>query len=212
MVSTSPPLSAARTATYLLGMTADELGRIAYIALIGMAVGGWLFADARRQLGQTLRNLLIWACIFLGTIGAVGLWEDVRNDVAPRQLVLEDGGRIEIPISFDGHYYLELRVNDEEVEFVIDTGATDMVLSIGDAARLGINTDELAFTNIARTANGEVRTAPAVLERIEVGGIIDMDVPVVVNGGEMDASLLGMRYLRRFDRIEISDDTMVLER
>lgn len=193
-------------------MTADELGRFAYIALIGIAVGGWLYADLRRQFGQTLRNLLIWGCIFLGTIGAVGLYEDIRNDVSPRQLVLEGGGRIEVPIAFDGHFYLDLEVNQEHVEFVIDTGATDVVLSMQDAAKLGLNTDTLAFTNIARTANGEVKTAPAVLERIEVGGIIDFDVPVVVNGGEMDASLLGMRYLQRFDRIEISDGMMVLER
>jgi aspartyl protease family protein len=42
--------------------------------------------------------------------------------------------------------------------------------------------------------------------------MIDRNVPVVVNEGEMQQSLLGMRYLQRFDRLEISGGTMVLER
>jgi aspartyl protease family protein len=34
----------------------------------------------------------------------------------------------------------------------------------------------------------------------------------VVNGGDLFESLLGMSYLRRFDRLEITGGRMVLER
>ena len=193
-------------------MTADEIGRLAYIILIGVAVAGWLASDLRHRLGPTLRNLLAWSFIFLGVIGAVGLWEDVRSDLAPRQLVIEDGARIEIPRSFDGHYYVTLDANGVPVDFVVDTGASDIVLTREDASRLGIAPEDLAFIGRAGTANGEVRTAPARLDTLAAGSVTDRNVPVVVNEGEMDRSLLGMRYLQRFSRLEISDGTMVLER
>lgn len=193
-------------------MTADEIGRFVYIGLIAFAVSGWLMADARKQLGVTMRNLLVWSFIFVGVIGAVGLWEDLKSDVVPRQLVLEGGSRIELPLSRDGHYYMTLEANGSPVRFVVDTGATDIVLTRQDAEMLGIDVDDLAFSSIARTANGVVQTAPTVLKTLAAGGVIDRNVRVVVNGGEMDASLLGMRYLRSFSRIEISNRTMVLER
>jgi aspartyl protease family protein len=193
-------------------MTADEIGRLAYIILIGIAVAGWLASDLRNRLGPTLRNMLAWSFIFLGVIGAVGLWDDVRSDLAPRQLIVEDGGRVEVPRSFDGHYYLQLEADGVPVDFVVDTGATDIVLTREDAARLGIDVNALAFVGRAGTANGEVRTAPARLTTLALGTITDRDVPVVVNEGEMDQSLLGMRYLQRFSRLEIADGRLVLER
>lgn len=193
-------------------MTADDFGRLAYIIMIGVAVAGWLASDLRHRLGPTLKNLLAWCFIFLGTIGAVGLWDDVRSDLAPRQMVMEGGARIEIPRSFDGHYYVTLQANGQPVDFVVDTGATDIVLTREDAARLGIGVEDLAYVGRAGTANGLVRTAPARLATLAAGGVTDRDVPVVVNEGEMDRSLLGMRYLQRFRRLEIADGTMVLER
>ena len=47
---------------------------------------------------------------------------------------------------------------------------------------------------------------------VTVGDITDTDVPAVVIGGELDQSLLGMSYLRRFARVGIEGDTLVLER
>ncbi|MEM9031223.1 MAG: TIGR02281 family clan AA aspartic protease [Pseudomonadota bacterium] len=193
-------------------MTADDLGRLAYIILIGVAVTGWLASDLRHRLGRTLRYLLAWCFIFLGVIGAAGLWEDIRSDLAPRQLVVENGARIEVPMGFDGHYYLTLDANGTAVDFIVDTGATDIVLTRRDAARLGIDLETLTFSGRAGTANGEVRTAPTQLDTLALGGVTDRNVPVVVNSGEMDQSLLGMRYLQRFERLEISSGTLVLER
>ena len=155
--------------------------------------------------------MLIWCFIFLGAIGGYGLWEDIRNDVAPRQSVL-GGGVIEVPRAFDGHYYLTLEVEGRPVEFVVDTGATDIVLSRDDAERLGIDTARLRYTGFANTANGTVRTARVALETLSLGGITDRNVPAVVNEGEMDGSLLGMRYLQRFSRLEISNGKLLLER
>ena len=176
-------------------MTGDEIARLFYLGLLGFAVAGWAMAESRRGMGVFLK-----------------LWEDIRNDVAPRQLVLEGGARIEAPRAVDGHYYLTVEVNGREVDFVVDTGATDIVLTREDAERLGIDTGSLSYRGLAGTANGMVRTARVSLDRVRLGGVTDRNVGAVVNEGEMDKSLLGMRYLQRFDRLEISDGTLVLER
>ena len=193
-------------------MTGDEIARLFYLGLLGFALAGWAMAESRRGMGIFLKRLLVWAFLFLGVIGAYGLWEDIRNDVAPRQLVLEGGARIEAPRAVDGHYYLTVEVNGREVDFVVDTGATDIVLTREDAERLGIDTGSLSYRGLAGTANGMVRTARVSLDSVRLGGVTDRNVRAVVNEGEMDKSLLGMRYLQRFDRLEISDGTLVLER
>jgi len=193
-------------------MDTSEFPRLAYLALLLVAVAGWFLAENRVSLGKTLRMALAWGLIFLGAIAAVGLWGDIRSDIVPRQAVMADGARIEVPRAFDGHYYLTLRLNGEPVQFVVDTGATDMVLTLDDAARIGLDTTDLVYTGRAMTANGNVRIAYATVSEVALGGLRDRNVRVSVNEGDMPGSLLGMSYLQRFDRLEISDGTLVLER
>ena len=47
---------------------------------------------------------------------------------------------------------------------------------------------------------------------IEIGDISDEDVRADVVEGDLDISLLGMSYLRRFARVGFEGETMVLER
>ena len=126
--------------------------------------------------------------------------------------MVSDSGEITVPRSFDGHYYLTLEVNGAPIRFVIDTGATDLVLTPQDATRAGLNTAQLRYTNRAMTANGMIQTAPVRLDLVEVGPISDRLVPAVVNGSPMQESLLGMSYLNLFERISIEDGRMILTR
>jgi aspartyl protease family protein len=193
-------------------MTGDDIGRIVYLVLLGAAVGGWFLVTNRESLGKTAQQAAIWGLIFLGVIAVAGLWDDIRNDVAPRQSIVSGGARIEVPRSFDGHYHLSLEVNGTPVRFVVDTGATDMVLSRDAARAVGIDPDRLAYLGRADTANGTVPIARVTLDTVTLGGITDRNVGASVNGGEMFGSLLGMSYLSRFGRIEIADGRLVLER
>jgi aspartyl protease family protein len=193
-------------------MDALDTGHLVYLAILGIAVVGWFIAENRASLGQTLRTALAWAFIFLGVVAGYGLWGDIRDDVAPRQTVFTEDARVEVPRAFDGHYYLTLEVNGTPVDFVVDTGATDMVLSREDAQRIGLDPADLAYTGIASTANGQVRTARVRLDEVSLGGITDRGVTASVNAGEMSGSLLGMSYLHRFERIEIANGRLILER
>ncbi len=188
-----------------------DIPRVIYYLLLLLAIGGYLVAALRRRPGQALQQLMIWALIFLGVAAVAGIWPDVRAAILPAQTVTQSG-RIELPLRTDGHYSLQARVNGATIDFVIDTGASQIVLSRADAERAGIDTGALAYIGRAFTANGEVATAPVRLDSLSVGPFTDRDVAAVVNRGAMAGSLLGMSYLTRFGKVQFDDRRMILER
>jgi aspartyl protease family protein len=191
-------------------MDGDTLARVGYLAIILVALGGWALVEFRQRMGQALRMGLAWGLIFLGMMAGYGLWNDIRNDAMPIQNVTE-GGEVVVPRALDGHYYLTLAINGTPVPFMVDTGASGMVLSLQDAERLGLDPDSLSFVGEAQTANGTVRTARVTLPLVELGPFQTENFRAFVNGGEMEGSLLGMDYLGQF-RIEFDGAQLILRR
>lgn len=188
----------------------ETLPRIAYLILLLIAVSGYLIVEMRGNFGKSIRQMLAWGLIFLGVIAGFGLWDDIRQDIAPPQVI--EGKRIELPRAGDGHFYIDLRLNGNMVRFMVDTGASDIALRRSDAQKAGIDTNTLRYTGFASTANGEVSTATTTIGLLQIGDIQDEDVRANVVQGDLDVSLLGMSYLRRFSRVGIEGNTMVLER
>lgn len=189
----------------------DDTSRLIYLVMLLLVVGGSVLASLRRRPGEAVQQMMIWALIFLGVVAVAGLWPDLRGALIGRQAVLEDG-RIETPVAADGHYYLTAEVNGTPLRFVVDTGASAIVLSRADAERAGIDTSRLAYIGQAQTANGTVATAPVRLDSLSIGPFTDTNVRAVVNRGELDGSLLGMSYLTRFARVEFDGTRMILTR
>ena len=187
-----------------------DVGSLIYLGMLLAALSFWGLSH-RGRLGRNLQYLGVWALIFIGTIVIAGLWSDVTRTVQPRQAIASDGV-IEFPRGPDGHYHVTLQVNNEPVRFVVDTGATGIVLTREDAERIGLQNQDLVFFGQAQTANGVVRTAPVTLDRIELGPFVDTRVPAAVNSGDLFQSLLGMSYLQRFERLEISNNKLILQR
>ncbi len=191
-------------------MDGDILARLGYLGLLLAAVGGWVIVEFRGRFGQALRTAAAWVLIVIGLMAGYGLWQDMRTDILPRQTVVE-GGDIRLPRAGDGHYYLSLSVGGTSVPFMVDTGASQVVLTMDDARRVGIDPEGLMFLGEARTANGVVRTARVTLSDVRLGPHHDDRLTAFVNEGDLDISLLGMTYLGRY-RIEIADGEMILRR
>ncbi|WP_104019144.1 retropepsin-like aspartic protease family protein [Roseovarius nitratireducens] len=192
-------------------MESFDFPRLVYLSILGSVLLLWFVVQGRESLSKLMQHAAAWGLIFLGVIAVVGLWQDIRQTVRPTQSVISDN-RIELPRAPDGHYYVTAELNGAPIRFVVDTGASQIVLSRGDAREAGIDTGSLIYTGRARTANGMVRTAPVQLDRLAIGPITDSDVRAVVNEGEMAGSLLGMDYLRRFSSVEIAGDRLILTR
>jgi aspartyl protease family protein len=189
-------------------MDGETLARVGYLAIILVAVGGWVMVEFRERMGQALRMGLAWGLIFVGVMAGYGLWSDIRRDVMPIQEVVA-GGAVEVPRAVDGHYYLTLMIDGQPVQFMVDTGASGMVLAAGDAEKLGIDLQTLRYFGEANTANGVVRTARVTLDRVELGPFTNDGFQAFVTEGELDQSLLGMDYLGQF-RMEFADGKLIL--
>ncbi|WP_299498888.1 TIGR02281 family clan AA aspartic protease [uncultured Roseobacter sp.] len=193
-------------------MDGNDTGSLIYLILLGLMVVSWFFTQNRQSMNKTLQQAALWGFIFLGAIAAYGLWDDISQTVRPQQSVFAEQGKIVVPRSADGHYYIAAEVNGAPVQFVLDTGATEIVLTREDAEAVGLAPETLNFTGRAMTANGEVRTAPVRLDRVQLGPATDENVTAVVNGSEMSQSLLGMTYLQRWGKIEITGGELTLTR
>lgn len=193
-------------------MSPDNIAQLVYLGSFALVLGAGFLLTSKLKLGQTLQMAAIWALIFIGAIGAVGLWGDIQDDLFPHQTRFDEDGAVSVPRSSDGHYYLTLDINGAATDFIVDTGATDIVLNRADAAAAGLDPTTLNYFGRALTANGEVRTAPVRLDTVAIGPYEDTNVPAVVNDGAMDQSLLGMGYLQRWGKIEISGGALTLSR
>ena len=189
-------------------MDGETLARVGYLAIILVALGGWVMVEFRQRMGQALRMAMAWGLIFVGVMAGYGLWSDIRQDILPIQAIAADG-TVEVPRAEDGHYYLTLSINGTAVPFMVDTGASGMVLAGVDAERLGIDPASLRFLGEASTANGVVRTAQVTLPTVRLGPFENRDFRAYVTEGKMDQSLLGMDYLGQF-RMEFAGGKLIL--
>ncbi|NNU80802.1 TIGR02281 family clan AA aspartic protease [Halovulum dunhuangense] len=195
-------------------MSENDVARLIYLGLLLLFVGGMLFVGGRAGIGAKLRHMLTWVGIFLMLILAYGQRDVILSQLSPTPPRAERlaGGSIALPRSPGGSFEATLQVNGVPVRFLVDTGATEVVLSLEDARRAGFDPDRLEFRGRAITANGTVQTAPIRIEEITFAGLTDRNIRASVNGGELGVSLLGMNYLNRFERIEITSDRMLLVR
>jgi aspartyl protease family protein len=192
-------------------MSPDQSANAIYLSLLGAALLLSYVLASRTNIGKMLQQLGIWILIFMGAIAVFGMWPEIERALTPRQAVV-DGTTVILPRARDGHYYLTLDINGVDVNFVVDTGATQVVLSRQDAVRIGLDPAALSYLGMANTANGVVRTASVRLDTVTLGAITDTRVRAVVNDGQMDGSLLGMTYLNNFDSITIKDGELILSR
>ncbi|MFT5066891.1 MAG: aspartyl protease family protein [Yoonia sp.] len=192
-------------------MSSDQTADAIYLSLLGGALLLSYVLASRTNIGKMLQQMGIWVLIFMGAIAVIGMWPEIQRTITPRQSVV-DGTTIVLPRARDGHYYLTLEINEVPIEFVVDTGATQVVLTQEDAKRIGLNPLALSYLGTANTANGTVRTAAVRLDTVSLGAITDTRVRAVVNDGQMNGSLLGMTYLNNFDSITIKDGQLILSR
>jgi aspartyl protease family protein len=109
-----------------------------------------------------------------------------------------------------GHFLVEAVVNGVPITFLVDTGASSVVLTMEDAERLGFRPESLRFTQRFASANGEVRAAPVVLRELRIGQFSVFDMPASVNEAPLRVSLLGMSFLERLHGYGVEDGRLIL--
>jgi aspartyl protease family protein len=97
-----------------------------------------------------------------------------------------------------GMFMAEGTVNGIPMRFMVDTGATFVSMSAGDAARLGLDYRK-GRAVMMQTANGTVMKYQVTFDRVRLGPIELTGVDGVVGGQDMPYTLLGMSFLNRVE-------------
>jgi aspartyl protease family protein len=177
-------------------------------------------------LGWALRRLLLWIVVGTAVVAAItyrdvifGLVESVQTQsTAPSPAGKKATGKsssqahrtITIPRGRGGHFWVTARVGDSDVRFLVDTGATAIVMDPGDAERIGLRLRDRNFTKKAQTAGGVVRMAPVTLRRLRIGALTLHDLDAFVNETPIGNSLLGIAFLKRLDGYKVQGDKLIL--
>lgn len=144
--------------------------------------------------------MLTWAFRYLAMAIAVGIgfaalkdsaWLErtVASFASKRSITSARTERADNPLEHvveagpGGHFVIEVAVNGTPVTFLVDTGASDVVLTMDDARRLGLRPRTLRYSQRFQTANGEVRGAPVTLREVRLGQLRLFDLPASVNQG-----------------------------
>lgn len=186
---------------------------VAVVVFVGRAV---VFA---MQIGiwPFLRNLLIIGGLFVALIGGYTFRHEVSwiadrmlRELNPRQPSIQADGTVAIMAGEDGHYRMRLLVNGTSTTFMIDTGATNIVLAPHHARMAGIDVAALTFDQETETANGIGRAAIVRLDSLQIGALKLQDLPARVNAAPMSDSLLGMEFLKRLSSWRVENGVLIL--
>ena len=175
---------------------------------------------------HALHEALLWGAVAFGGFMLFYFFDDVRSLLDARAVrgITEMtatpapepqsgfGGEVHLKSDARGHFVFQAYVNDRPATFIADTGATLVVLTYEDAARLGLSPQSLDFSARVETANGVTSVAPVTLDRIRVDDITVRDVnAIVAERGALATNLLGMSFLGRLRSFAKQGNELVLE-
>ncbi len=133
-----------------------------------------------------------------------------RAEAAPAAMSAAHGSDAQVVRAADGHYWAEALIDGRAVRVMVDTGASVVVLTREDAARVGVLLKPADFDATVQTASGPVGAAPVTLDHVAVAGArVDHVEALVVKDG-LPHSLLGMSYLGRLSRFEATPAGLTL--
>jgi len=184
-----------------------------YILMAAMLVIGALMSR-RERAAKLLTMVLAWIAIFGGgfvlftfrdDLGYVG--QRLRAEATGQPVI--QGREIRIPMSIDGHFWVDGLVNGKNVKFLVDSGATMTTIGRETASEVGVSPSP-SRNQIVRTGNGYIRVATGRADHLKVGDIERTSLPVHVTDGE-DLNVLGMNFLSSLQRWGVEGRWLILQ-
>ena len=115
-----------------------------------------------------MRQFMIFAVVLVVLGGAAARYADQAVSSPPPQAAVvqpayepreptTSGRSLMLEADRLGHFQVEARIDGRSVDFIIDTGASLVVLRESDAARVGIRPRPSDYTATVITANGKIK-------------------------------------------------------
>lgn len=205
----------------IFGIENNKFASLIFLGAWGAVLGSAIL-PRKGQNKKVASNLLIWLAIFL-VLMTSHVYRYELQDIGSRlsgglipgspisSRSVEGRNQITVVRLPNRQYEIDGAVNGNPVRFLIDTGASMVVLSARDAKRVGINVDNLRFGTPVSTANGTTRAARITVDNISIGTIARQGLPVMVaQPGNLKHSLLGMNFIETLWGFEIRGDRLTL--
>jgi len=196
----------------------QDVAWLGYGVIWAVAISLRLLSGGPIRWGEKARHAAAWIGIvavlavgFTYRSELAGVTQRVRAEFSGGYPVAAGPRELVVSADADGGFFVMGKVNGQVVRFLVDTGASDTVLSPADAARLGVDTAALTFDRSAETANGIGYGAAFMADNVTVGSIAFTDVPMVINKAPMTSSLLGMTFLHRLESFQVRDGKLYLK-
>ncbi|WP_346032299.1 retropepsin-like aspartic protease family protein [Erythrobacter westpacificensis] len=126
----------------------------------------------------------------------------------PEQVV--QGGETRVPLSRDGHYWLEAEVNGKRFPFMVDTGATLTAVSQETAEAAGLEARDGGLPIRLQTANGTVAAHLTSIESLRFGNVAANGLDAVIAPGLGETNVIGMNLLSRLASVRIEQGELIL--
>ena len=189
-----------------------------FVYLLGcLVLVGSTLVVRRLPIGQTLKMLLAWGLIFAAIFAVIALKDDflalggrLTREVTGVEAQQTQGGAVRIRRSDDGHYWADAALNGRPVRFLIDSGASNTVISRATADAVGIAPSS-GFGVIVDTANGTTMMDRGQATTLKVGPIERIDVPLFISrNGADEVNVIGMSFLSTLSAWGVEGRTLVL--
>jgi aspartyl protease family protein len=194
----------------------DQSAEFIYLLAILIFVAS-AFMVRRVPIGKGLRMFAAWVVLFLAAFVAFTLKDDIvgfANQVIDERRAestgVKVGAELRIKQSLDGHFWVDARLNGENVRFLIDSGATTTSISGATARRAGIE-PRRGLPAVVQTANGTVAVQRGRAERLEVGHIVRDDLAVHISDGFGETNVLGMNFLSSLSGWGVERNRLILK-
>ncbi|MTH97558.1 TIGR02281 family clan AA aspartic protease [Roseibium sp. RKSG952] len=196
----------------------DRTGPRLVMLLVLLTVFMSYLVFGRVRVKDIFKAFFVWGGIMLLLVVVYVFRDDVVEGgyrvlgaLAPGLAVQQSDGSIVIVRDGGGHFDIDARVDGVPVTFLLDTGASAVVLTARDAQRAGFNLAQLSYTAPVSTANGRALVAPVRIKSIRIADSqFDNVQGFVAKSGALETSLFGMTGLDRFHSWRIQGDQLII--
>ncbi|MFO1034403.1 MAG: TIGR02281 family clan AA aspartic protease [Hyphomicrobiales bacterium] len=118
----------------------------------------------------------------------------------------------ELSAGAGGHFMTTASINGQDIQVLVDTGATAVALSYEDAESAGLKPHGLDYSVPVATANGMAKAAKVKLRYVQIDSVKVRDVEgLVLPQGAIQGTLLGMSFLNRLKSFGVEDGKLTLK-
>lgn len=183
-----------------------------YLLMAAMLVLGSLMAR-REPAAKMITTAFAWIAIFsagfvLFTFRDNIGWVAQRLKAEAVGTPVQQGHETRIPMAIDGHFWVNAKVNGQDVKFLVDSGATTTTIGRTTAKAAGVQVSEQRDLYV-RTGNGIVRVASGRANQLTIGSITRQDVALEIADND-DLNVLGMNFLSSLSRWGVEGRWLVL--